>query len=75
MSPLQPTYYRWSMSVMADSGSHFAHFATREAQAPDLWVILWDAVDKLQEWGFAVSLTLNLNMDVYTYCCTIFNNI
>ena len=34
----------------------FAHFATKEAQAPELFVILWKVVDKLAEWGFKVSL-------------------
>ena len=32
----------------------FAHFATKEAQAPELYLMFMDAVDKLQEWGFQV---------------------
>lgn len=32
----------------------FAHFATKDAQAPELFDLLWDIIDKLQEWGFEV---------------------
>ena len=32
----------------------FAHFATSEAQASELFCILWRALDKLEEWGFKV---------------------
>ena len=32
----------------------FAYFATREAQAPELHYIMWEAIDRLMREGFEV---------------------
>ena len=43
-------------AFLGDGGFRFSigHFPTGEAVASDLYVLFWDAVFKLQQWGFTV---------------------
>ncbi|ELU04967.1 hypothetical protein CAPTEDRAFT_184970 [Capitella teleta] len=41
---------------LSHSGFRFpvAHYPTHEAQAPELFHVIWEAIDKLDDWGFKV---------------------
>ncbi|ELT87513.1 hypothetical protein CAPTEDRAFT_190460 [Capitella teleta] len=41
---------------VSHSGFRFpvAHYPTHEAQAPELFHVIWEAIDKLDDWGFNV---------------------
>ena len=45
------------MVFLGDGGYRwpFAHFPTTEATATDLYMLFWDAVKHLNDWGFTVS--------------------